>query len=873
MMINGNESNKKIRRKFWLSYCIIFLLISFLRFLPMFSKGLTTIRNNDALSQYLYTLIYLGEWLRDGVGTLFSEGCFSFPMWDMSIGMGQDVITTLHYYGFTDPLSLFSVFFNKNNTWVLFEIIQFLKIFGAGIVFAKWCFYHKKPESAVLLGTCVYIFCGWTTVLGLQFIQFLTPLFYFPLILLGVDKIYKEKKYIFFIVSLALAAITNFYFLYMLCFFTFFYIVWGYFVYVKSYTVKHILVYVGKFMGSALLAMGIAAVVLLPIFGVVLQSQRINSGYVTEMVFDLIYYVSLPSNLLSFNSGFGIAAVAFFAIYFMCKDKQKRSLLAILVFFAVMLCIPFMQKAVNGFSYVSERWGWAWVIFGAYLCVLYYDKLLNVEKRDRVVLLVLLGMLVGLKMLVLREIDSSLVGITLTGVVVCLLYGRHFTAGMRGKLVITIALGTAVLGAWEVYNSKTHSMRSENYVAFTDIADAAYNTHQGMAYKSIDQEGYRMATTYDATFSEANVGLVLGSHGISHSFSLTPGVIPGFYSELWLNAYNDFNYEGFESKAELNALFSVKYIVGDEKDEFPSFYEKKVKYENGDVLWENKAVLPLTYAYDTCYLLADFDKLEPEDKQAVMLQAAVVDKCNLPTVALNDNNEQKAFTVKAMDNVVIKDNGIGVFEKDAVLELTYSGTAGRETYFKMSDIEFIGDAEYADITLMSGDDTVDFSVLPRTYYLSSGKDDFMCNLGYSDDARNSIKIVFHMPGSYRFDKMEIIEQDIDEVYEKVSLLAKSGLEDYSIIRNSIKGDIKLNEDKILCVAVPYSEGWTCYVNGVKQPVLKVNQSMLGVFLEKGEYSVEFKYITPLLVPGVSVTCASIVVLILLVLYEKKKRRI
>ena len=50
-------------------------------------------------------------------------------MWDMNIGYGSDILTTLHYYVIGDPLTLLSVFVPADKTEVLYEVLIFLVFF------------------------------------------------------------------------------------------------------------------------------------------------------------------------------------------------------------------------------------------------------------------------------------------------------------------------------------------------------------------------------------------------------------------------------------------------------------------------------------------------------------------------------------------------------------------------------------------------------------------------------------------------------------------------------------------------------------------------------------------------------------------------
>ena len=66
--------------------------------------------SHDGVPQHLNSLAYYGRYLRQVLYTLFIEHKLSLPLWDMHIGYGSDILTTLHYYVIGDPLTLLAVF-------------------------------------------------------------------------------------------------------------------------------------------------------------------------------------------------------------------------------------------------------------------------------------------------------------------------------------------------------------------------------------------------------------------------------------------------------------------------------------------------------------------------------------------------------------------------------------------------------------------------------------------------------------------------------------------------------------------------------------------------------------------------------------------
>lgn len=148
----------------------------------------------------------------------------SLPMVDTSLGMGFDILTTLNYYGFGDPLEWISFFFQKSR-WksVIISLCSF------GITFPG-CFWrvlpgNEKTMGFLLSGAFAYAFSGFALYAGVRHPYFMNPWMYFPLLCLGVEQVLKGKKGVLLAVVTGLSAWSNFYFFYMLSILTFSYAV------------------------------------------------------------------------------------------------------------------------------------------------------------------------------------------------------------------------------------------------------------------------------------------------------------------------------------------------------------------------------------------------------------------------------------------------------------------------------------------------------------------------------------------------------------------------------------------------------------------------------------------------------------------------
>ena len=126
-------------------------------------------------------------------------------------------------------------------------------------------------------------------------------------------------------------------------------------------------------------------------------------------------------------------------------------------------------------------------------------------------------------------------------------------------------------------------------------------------------------------------------------------------------------------------------------------------------------------------------------------------------------------------------------------------------------------------------------------------------------------------GTYNIDGIETYLLDYDEIKD-----LKNNFEEFDIKKlgnNQIKGNIKLDESSYLITSIPYDEGFTVKVNGEIKDYEMVNKGFLGLYLEKGNYEIEFIYNSPWLKEGKIITIVGFTLFIGIVYIDYKKRKV
>ena len=180
-------------RRFDFMYSVLFLVILFSGFATFFQNDLSLIWNIDGIGQYYPSFLYIGQYLREFITNIFT-GNFCFPIYDLSIGMGENIIGCLNYYGFGDPLNIIAIFANSTNGMYVFALRYILGLYLAGVSF---CVYTRKVglkgTSAIIPGL-IYAFSGFSIDGGLRYYEWISVLFFFPLMLAGIEDIINDKK-------------------------------------------------------------------------------------------------------------------------------------------------------------------------------------------------------------------------------------------------------------------------------------------------------------------------------------------------------------------------------------------------------------------------------------------------------------------------------------------------------------------------------------------------------------------------------------------------------------------------------------------------------------------------------------------------------
>ena len=123
-------------------------------------------------------------------------------------------------------------------------------------------------------------------------------------------------------------------------------------------------------------------------------------------------------------------------------------------------------------------------------------------------------------------------------------------------------------------------------------------------------------------------------------------------------------------------------------------------------------------------------------------------------------------------------------------------------------------------------------------------------------------------GIYSFKDLKVIAQPMKQ-YKKYNKQRKINVKNTEIGNNKIRSNIRLKKEKLVCIAIPYLQGWKAKLDGKATKIYKVNDMYMGIYAKKGTHKIELCYTTPGLKVGSYLSFFGWLLTLLLFLIGKK----
>lgn len=797
----------------------------------------------------IFQHIYYGKYLRILFYNFFVGHSFFISQWDFSIGEGSDILQALNYYVIGDPFAFFSFLFPSHFMYVYYCGMCIVRIYCAGLAFIYLCkVLGHSEKTPILAGAFMYAFCYWAIYNCARHPYFINPLVWFPLVIAGIEKIIQGKQPFLYIFFVMVAAVSGFYFFYMIVILISLYIIIRLScLYGKD--IKKIFKSVFTFFIYSCLSLGLAAFLFLPICYIFLHDTRTTHFQTASFFYPLLYYFDLPKlflfprDLQWLCMGFPVLSAASLLLLF--KEPKKNCFLLILLACCLtIIMLPICGLALNGFSYISNRWSWAFALLCSYVVVVNWEKLL---KAFRIIIILAL-------LFAIYAISLNLKNQCIMMFYIALLVFFAFTTKQKREVRGIIAFCLILLNIGLNANIKYHSYCKECMTQGGLVSVLSNETALIKKAAFSDNDFFR----YSGKDLTPNASINQNLSSVRYNWTLSNPYIMEFRKKLEIPPYSrPFNYGDYDSRASLESLACVRYFY--KRDQSKEIIPYGFIPAGTKAVYKNSFALPIAYTYDSYMTLDEWDVLDSVKKGEALLQTAVLEMpedeishCNLSSSSRN-----------VPFSLIKSDSAFTVLPR-------YQGSG--ELYLCLKNLRTAVPKDrrlIIHVKTSNGSDISFFYIEPGQEWYA-GVHDVSVNLGFSEKPIEKIDILFPNKEIYTVDDIQVISLPMTQFASLVDEREKDAFNNVKIGTNAVEGDISLTEPKLLCFAIPFAEGWRATVDGKPARLFRTNVMHMSVPLEAGEHKVVLTYHTPLLRVGFIVSLCSWVIFLLWAYRSKRK---
>lgn len=823
--------------------------------------GVAPFGNNNLLasdlgSQYLPFLSNFKRFVEEGTLTFYS----------FTNGIGDTIFPLSSYY-LLSPFNILALFFSYEQLPQAIVWIITLKIACIG---GSMFYYLKRTYTEVSGFTWIFStafsLCGFVAAYSINF-MWLDILILLPLLALGLQKLWYEKRVTLYSIILFLSIFTNYYMGYMVCIFAVGYSIYLYIKQSAAPTIKGFIREGKVFFISSLLSGISTSFILLPALEGMLQTKKTDFNPTT--------FIPYPKFGASFFSQFGIGTVNFdlrlnhlptvfsgiliillFLAYFMLasipKKEKKVTLFLILFVFAsfwleLINTIWHMFQSPAGFPYRNT------FIFSFLVIKIAYEAFLRLKSGEKLPIKapIIYTLCLGIGYLFLGLFYQDFVlsySYAIISLVLIWLYYylfNHRQSNLQSAFKQKyIGLFLCLLVFSELGVNYWISLKA---IPFGD-QQAFERTYkeQEKALASVEGEDlFRIKQTIvskDAGYAEKNNGyndsILYGYAGISSYTSTLHSETQDTLHALGLYQKNDRRIGYVDDSQVVNLLLNIPYQLSPTENSF----REKINTVGNTTVYKNNEAIGMGF-------------LVPEDFSDVTLTT------NRPI----KNQEELLQTIKkSSENYFSPTKKVSeqISDDKKKYELTVTTAADGELHFDLPKMHWASIESF----------TVNGKKIKPTMYIRTNQ---LFNLGYFEKGAQ-VQLLLTSKNKLNLQSMELATLNQTTFDDLVAAQKRQAIDLRWTKKGELFGNISVKKEKqLLYLSVPYDENWLIKANGKKIEQVKVAGNLMAIPLKEGTHSISMVYQSISFYTGGLITLSTLVGFLIFKywLRVKKKREI
>ena len=892
----------------FLQYTLLFCIFTAGIFAVLILSHRNFMQFHDAYKQGAFRLLELQNQLHS---ILAGDG-FSFWSWYEGPGLDEPL------ENFVDPCSFIGSMFPLKYIELGFTVAALLRMYLGGLTFLIMGRENGLGRRQNLTGAILYVFTACFIGLALRQSEHLVNAYLFPLLVTSVDRIYKKKSPVPFVLAVAYYMIVAIYFAYMSGIVIVIYIALRYFAYNDEFKAGDYFRTMLGFIGYGLTGMMLSAFT--SVFSAFSIMRASSGSSITlgrsALLFGRSWYVRFGKMLLGTGTtsdylDIGIPMLALLLVPVAIRHINRKATPAIMTpILFVMMLIPFFCRMFNGFGYETFRWTYMMVLFAVWASVEQLDVSRLREKGT--VALMALGLAAitawtaGLYMTGNASINESgkvYVPLQLAGGVVLLIIlasvRKKDDVSRRAVALILLASLIPLSAGWSYAFSNNIEDFAHNATIYNKL-----NASPLRVGSKIDDDGFYRIDSVDAISRHADIRFPSNENiwwKNNHLF-IYNSRIPQSLVDFNVALGNSYGYArrvfmvSNGNRMGLDFIYGVRYFLGHDasnpesvdSDNYADYGFEKAGEKDGVTIFRNKYNAGLGFVCDKAMLRSEFDRLNRAEKeQALMTTAVIPDENAADLAALDDADWVTAdsielavtdvpFEVISENNADVQDGRIVVAEDGG--SFTISADNIPDSQLLVSFDNLLSDSD--DGTDSSGFDMTASNGLVTKYVLNEksrqgidGLKDHDMSMGHCSGSEE-ITITLSEAGTYTFDDFYLSAMSTD-FFDKSAAECINNMFDVSSYSNrSVEGSVSVDEDGILFLSIPAYDNWDVYVDGQKaERIDNLDIAFAGVYIPAGSHEIALRYDNVFVKYGSIVSICGLICLIASQLLRRRRSRL
>ena len=857
--------------------------------LAMLVSGRSLLWHTDAYLQQYTTLRYTAEAVR---GLLNGQG---LRMVDFSLGQGLDALSSLGFYGLTNPLYWLAALFTGRGIEIYYHALVFLYCWLEGLTFGLYAArtgLAGRDGWAISAGALMFALCGYNTAGLLKNPYFALGGICLCLMLWAVERYLRDGRWLMLTLCTLFTIIGNFYLGYQTLLMAAAYVVLRLAMRGRARRLRGTWRDGAGILGACAAGVLLSGFMLLPTLHAFLTSARSGeaAGYTASLLrYPMGYYKQLAACLFAPYSQAGYwtqlallpwTAAGLLALLVQWRGRRRHWLRLGLLLALAGVCVPLAGKLMNGGGDVANRWSYGFA-FACCLCATagLRDLMQADFRRRRLVAALLIAWAAMMLALAGTKLEDAFEDLSFFGLPASLL-----AVGAGALLLVCVAVSLFALerraGQRDFRRqavrlvSVTLALCGVAYTAGYGVLMCTGSTFmkRGLDARIAAQPAARVAgngglvRVDTGTDVDAHASL-LGYAGTGYYWSIVPATVSDYYADLeapslrWV-----FRLGGHGGDPYLDAAAAVGLAA--RADAHPDALPYGFVPTGEAGVYENRLALPLGVFFGQTLSEATYQTLTPLQKREALLAAAVLEGAE-DTLA-DPLPAGEALPVR-FESGGMSETGLSGREGD-VATLRYDLPEGYLgwLHLKAPRIASCGNSTYLLLRTQDGEDRRNAVYLSNPegnyYYAQAGA---FLYLGEGGPGEETLALKLDADAEAAFGGVEVVALPAAD-YEAAAQALRGNGWSPEVSANRVAGRCTAAAPGVLRLAIPWLPGWRARVDGEARPLLRCNGMYCALALEAGDHDIELTYRTPLMIPGVAASGAG-ALLTLLALISRRRR--